>query len=129
MSKLIRSLVAAPLFATLLGFATLPASAALPVSSGGGVGPTGTIGFGSGFTVQHTGTGTYVITYPSSTGFTGIPAVSVTPWGYGAGHFPTANVYYISGSNGGLQFEVVISDKVGKQQLYDNSFMFTLNET
>jgi hypothetical protein len=129
MFKFVRALAVMPVLAAALASASLPAAAGnLPNYGAGGVSPNGAISFGTGFTVQHTGLGTYVVTYPTSTGFTSFPAVTVTPWGVD-GHSVTAIVSSIGGSNGGVSFTVQLTDRLPKLKLEDNAFMFTLMES
>jgi len=130
MTNLIRALALAPALAAGLALAAAPASASgLPFSSAGEVQPNGTIGYGTGFTAQHNGTGLYTITYPTSTGFTSLPVVVASPFGLN-GHETTAVISSISGSNGGVVFTVNIYDIVGKKAaLEDNAFMFLLMES
>lgn len=125
MNKFIKSLVFAPALAAALAVAALPAAASLPSSSAGAINANGTVAVGTGFTVQHTGIGQYLITYPTTTGFTSLPVMTVTPWGVN-GHVVTAIVSSFGGSNGGCQFVIQLSDKTGKLKLEDNAFLFTL---
>ena len=129
MSSLVRTLALAPVFAFALASASLPAAAStLPFYSAGAVNPNGSVAVGSGFTVQHTGIGQYVITYPQSTGFTSLPIMTVTPVGVN-GHVVTAIVSSFGGSNGGAQFTIQLSDKTGKLKLEDNAFAFIIMES
>jgi hypothetical protein len=117
------------LLAVAFAMAGSPAGAAqLPNYSAGLIAPNGTIDAGSGFTVTHTGTGQYVISYPTSTGFTSFPVITVTPVGYN-GHITFAVVAALSGSNGSASFTVNILDSLNKQKFVDNGFAFTLMET
>jgi hypothetical protein len=131
MIKSLRALLVAPLAIATLASASListsaPAAAAdLPYYSAGAVGGDGSVTYGTGFTVQHTGTGTYVVTYPSSIGFQSLPVVTITPWG--VQHFPVAaTITSLGGTNGGFQFTVHLNTINGKSKLQDNSFLFTL---
>ena len=131
MIKSLRAMLVAPLAIATLASASListsaPAAAAdMPYYSAGAIGGNGTVTYGTGFTVQHTGTGTYVVTYPTSSGFQSLPVVTVTPWG--VQHFPVAaTVTSLGGSNGGFQFTVHLNTINGKSKLQDNSFLFTL---
>jgi hypothetical protein len=120
-----KALILAPALAASLAVAALPASASgLPNYSSGLIDQNGVVDVGTGFTVQHTGTGTYVITYPSGT-FTSFPIVTVTPFGVN-GHVVTAIVAAESGSGGGASITITLTDKVGKEKLVDNAFGFTL---
>ena len=130
MNAFTRAFTLAPVLAAALAVASLPASASgLPNWSAGEINANGTIGYGTGFTVQHPAAGEYVITYPTSTGFTSLPAVVVTPFGV-SGRQVTWTVAALSGSNGGVQFTIDMIDKVGtKLVLTDNPFMFELMES
>ena len=130
MIKLIRALALAPALAAGLALAAAPASASgLPFSSAGEIQSNGTVGYGTGFTVQRTGRGLYTITYPTSTGFTSLPVVVASPFGLD-GYSTTAVISSISGANGGVVFTVNIYDIVGKKPvLKDNAFMFELMES
>jgi len=123
MRNLIRALALAPVFATVLALAAAPASAALPSSSSGLINANGTIGFGTGFSVQHTGTGQYLVTYPTSTGFTSIPAVVVTPFGLN-GRDVTWSVAALTAINGGVQFTIQVYDQIGKRLTPSDSALF-----
>jgi hypothetical protein len=128
-NKFLNSLVFAPALAGAIALATLPAAASqLPYYSAGAINSNGSIAVGSGFTVQHTGIGQYVITYPNSTGFTSLPIMTVTPVGVN-GHVVTGIISSFGGSNGGAQFTVQLSDKTNKLKLEDNAFCFTLIES
>lgn len=120
-----KALVLAPVFAASLAASALPAAASgLPNYSAGLIATNGAINAGTGFTCQHTATGTYVITFPANT-FTSFPIMTVTPFGVN-GHVATAIVSSESGSNGGAQFTIMLTDKVNKEKLVDNAFEFTL---
>jgi hypothetical protein len=126
MIKFTRALILAPILAATVAAAALPAVASdLPYYAGGAVGSNGAISYGSGFSVQRTGVGTYVVTYPTSSGFQSLPVVTVTPWGVN-GHVATAILSSIGGLNGGCQFTVQLTDRVNKLHLVDNAFQFTL---
>ena len=90
MFKTLRILALAPILAVAsLAYVSAPAAAAdLPFYSSGLVDQNGNVDVGTGFTVQHTGAGTYVITYPTGT-FTSFPLMTVTPFGFD-GHSTTA---------------------------------------
>jgi hypothetical protein len=129
--KSLRAMLILPLAVATLASASLvstsaPAAAAnLPFYSAGAVGSNGSVTYGTGFTVSHTGTGTYVVTYPASIGFQSLPVVTVTPWG--VQHFPVAaTISSLGGNNGGFQFTVQLNTINGKSKLQDNSFLFTL---
>jgi hypothetical protein len=127
--KLLRTLALAPLLAASLAFAALPASASgLPNYSAGAINANGTIAYGTGFTITHQGAGQYLVTFPAGTGFTSLPAMTVTPWGI-SGHLVTAIVQGVSGANGGASFLINLSDRLNKFQLEDNALMFTLMES
>jgi hypothetical protein len=127
--KSLRMLALAPvLAATLFGYAGLPAAAnGLPAYSAGLIDQSGTVDAGTGFTVQHTGTGLYTVTYPTGT-FNSFPVITVTPFGIN-GHACTAIVSSEGGTNGGLTFVVQLTDKVNKAKNVDNAFGFTLLES
>ncbi len=128
--KLIRTLALAPVLAASLALAALPASASgLPNYSAGTINANGTVGYGTGFTVAHTGTGQYVVTYPAGTGFTSLPVVVATPFGL-SGHDVTWAVSSLAGSSGGVKFTLQFYDQVGKHlRPMDNTFMFILMES
>ncbi len=125
-----RALVLAPALAAALAIAAAPALASgLPYSSGGTVNANGSVAYGTGFSVQHPAAGQYVITYPTSTGFTSLPVVVATPFGLN-GHDVTWAVSSLSGSNGGVQFTVQFYDQIGKHlKATDSTFMFVLMES
>ena len=126
----IRALALVPALAAALAFAAAPASASgLPNYSAGAINANGTVGYGTGFTSQHTGTGQYLITYPTSTGFTSLPAVVVTPFGLN-GHDVTWSIASLVGSDGGVQFTIQVYDEIGKHLTpTDSSFKFILLES
>lgn len=126
----IRALALAPAFAAALAFAAAPASASgLPNYSAGAINASGSVGYGTGFTSQHTATGQYLITYPTSTGFTSLPAVVVTPFGL-SGRDMTWSVASLVGSNGGVKFTIQVYEQIGKHLTpADSSFMFLLLES
>jgi hypothetical protein len=127
--NLIRTLALTPVLAASLALAALPASASgLPNYSAGAIGANGAIAYGTGFTVTHKGVGQYIVTFPAGTGFTSLPAMTVTPWGI-SGHVVTAIVQSVAGMNGGATFLINLSDRVNKLHLADNAFMFTLMES
>lgn len=129
MTKLARTLVLAPAFAASIALTALPAAASgLPNYAAGAINPNGTISYGSGFTVTHQGTGQYVITFPTLTGFTSLPAMTVTPFGIN-GHVVTAIVSHVGGASGGAQFTINLTDRLNRLHLEDNAFMFTLMES
>ncbi len=129
MSKFLGAIAAGlALTAALASTPHVAAAAQLPNNSAGLINPNGTIAVGTGFTVQHTGTGTYLVTYPTSTGFTSLPVVTVSPVGVN-GHVVTAFISSLGGSGGGFQFTVQLTDTVNKLRLEDNGFGFILLES
>ena len=126
MFKTLRILALAPILAVAsLAYVSAPAAAAdLPFYSSGLVDQNGNVDVGTGFTVQHTGAGTYVITYPTGT-FTSFPLMTVTPFGFD-GHSTTAIIAGETGANGGASFTIQLTDKVGKSKPVDNGCSFTL---
>jgi hypothetical protein len=127
MLKAIRLALAAPALAfSFIGGGAPAAASPLPNFSAGLVDAAGNVDAGTGFTVQHTGKGVYVITYPNSTGFASFPIMTVTPFGYSTAG-TTAIISGESGSNGGAVFYINLVEKVGKKPvLTDNAFSFTL---
>jgi hypothetical protein len=130
MVNIVRALALAPALAAALVFSAVPASASgLPYSSAGAINANGTVGYGTGFTAQHSGTGQYVITYPTSTGFTSLPAVVATPFGLN-GHDITWSIASLTGASGGVKFVVQFYNEVGKHlEPTDTAFMFVLMES
>jgi hypothetical protein len=123
--NLLRSLSLTPVLAASVALAALPVSASgLPTFSAGAINANGAIAYGSGFTVTHKGAGQYVVTLPTSTGFTNLPAMTVTPRGI-SGHVVTAIVQSVAGTNGGVTFLINLSDRLNTFHLKDNAFMFT----
>jgi len=120
----------------ILAAATL-ASSALPASAvvirenrglaprAGYVNSNGTIAFGTGFTVSHTGTGQYTITYPQSD-FTYFPAMGVTAFGLNGG-LPIANLNGVSCGNGKCKFMVGLYNSSNGSAM-DNGFDFVIIE-
>jgi hypothetical protein len=99
------------------GFVT----AAKKMMNGGIVNGNGTIDYGSGFQVQHTQTGEYVVSFGSGV-FKSCPVISVTPAGTGSSA-PLANIFGYSCSNSGVQFTVLMIG-IGNGQAEDNAFHF-----
>ena len=129
MFKFVASLAAGLALTAALASAPHAASAAsLPYDSAGIVNANGSIEVGSGFTVQHTGTGTYVITYPTTTGFYSVPVVTVSPFGVN-GHYVTGVVTGLAASSGGATITVQMTDKLNRSKLEDNAFLFLLIES
>jgi hypothetical protein len=127
MLKALRLALAAPALAfAFIGGGAPAAASPLPNFSAGLIDAAGTVDVGSGFTVQHTGKGIYVITYPNSTGFASYPIMTVTPFGYATAG-TTAVISGETGANGGAVFYINLIEKVGKKPvLVDNAFTFTL---
>ncbi len=97
------------------------AAGPLPYSAGI-VAKDGTIRAGHFFTVVHTGTGQYTITYNSAM-FGSIPAMTVTAFG---GPVAIPVVYAEKTQNHMTQFFVVISSTTGTPTYVDSAFQFTI---
>ena len=103
----------------------VPAAAGpLPYASGI-VQADGTILSGSMFTVAHTGTGQYTVSYDAAV-FGRIPAMTVTAFGLNAGKIAIANVYSETKSNGRYVFAIQVSRTAGRFTPFDSGFQFTI---
>ena len=89
----------------------------------GYVKPDGTIAAGSGFTVSHTGTGTYTVTYPQSDFPGGFPAMVAQGWDIN-GAIPVVNLFKAVCVSGSCTFEIHIFDLKG--DFSDNGFVFNI---
>ena len=89
---------------------------------GGFINANGNVSYGTGFSSQHLGTGSYKIVFPNGT-FTKCPIVSLTTAG-GNGDVPIANLSSYSCSNGGVTLVVGIVGRTNGN-LQDNSFQFS----
>ena len=108
---------------------SLPASAkVIPDASktatyAGYVNTNGSIAAGTGFSVTHTGTGTYTVTYPSAKFPGGYPAMTLSGWGIN-GSNPIVNLIFTSCGSGSCVFDIVTTSSAGVAQ--DNGFVFTI---
>jgi hypothetical protein len=90
-------------------------------TKGGIVNTNGSIGYGSGFSVSHLGTGSYQIVFPNGT-FKTCPVIALTGAG-GNGDVPVMNLSNYGCSNGGLTIVVGIVSRTNGS-LQDNAFHF-----
>lgn len=105
-----------------------PAAAGpLPYSSGI-VQSDGTILSGRNFTVAHTGTGQYTVSYDSAF-FGSTPAMTVTAFGATGGKIAIATVYSETLSHGKTVFAILVSRTAGKFTPFDSGFQFTIVAT
>lgn len=120
------SLCAAALSAAPASARVMPGADARPAkaapSYAGYVGQNGTIMAGHGFTVQHTGTGTYTITYPSSD-FPNWPAMVLSGFGYN-GSVPIVVLSALGCNATSCTFDVGTFSANGTPN--DNSFDFVI---
>jgi hypothetical protein len=96
-------------------------NASKPTTHAGYVGTNGSIDGGSGYTVDHTGTGSYTITYPSKDFPTAYPVMVLSTWGIN-GAMPIINLYGTSCNSSTCVFNIYITNNSGAAQ--DNAFDF-----
>jgi hypothetical protein len=102
-----------------------PAAAGpLPYASGI-VQADGTILSGTFFTVTHTGTGQYTVTYDSAT-FGRTPAMSVTAFGTNGNQVVIATVFSERKAHGKVVFSILTSSTAGTFTPIDSGFQFTI---
>jgi hypothetical protein len=106
---------------------TAAAAGPLPYSSGI-VQSDGTILAGRNFTVAHTGTGQYTVSYDSPF-FGSIPAMTVTAFGVNGNKIAIATVYSETMSHGKTVFAILVSRTAGKFTAFDSGFQFTIVAT
>jgi hypothetical protein len=104
-----------------------PAGAGVKTISGL-VSATGSLSIGTGVTVLHLSTGTYLLQFPVGT-WASFPAIIVSPFGR-PGFFPVAEIdSVIAPSNGSATALVVVSSTTGTFTPADAAFLFTVTAT
>jgi hypothetical protein len=109
----------------LAGTGASPAAAGpLPYASGI-VRADGAILSGTHFTVAHTGTGQYTVTYDSAI-FGRTPAMTVTAYGANGNQIVVATVFSEQKAHGKVVFAILTSATAGTFTPIDSGFQFTI---
>ena len=125
MKVLPKTLALALIVVSLAWAGIAPATAGPLPYAAGIVQADGTIVSGQFFTVSHTGTGQYSVTYDSAI-FGRIPAMSVTAFGINGDKIAIATVYRETRANHKVTFSIRISQTAGSFTPLDSGFQFVI---